>query len=161
MKYLLTLLAFLLASAFAAPAAAQDDPPAVVLPAVGETLALERGDRTPWAGMLVRDEDLFALQALVATTQLALTNARDLLAQTVAGRQALLEAAAGACAERVLLHDSLWHERRDELAGALAAARSREGPRWYEQPALWFAAGALVAAMISVGLLAAIGGGTP
>lgn len=132
--------------------------PDVTLPDVGETVALERADRAPWAGMLVRDEDLFALQSTVMTLGLSLTNARRLYDEALVGRATLLEAAGRACEERVTLHTSLWRERRDELAAALIESRRREGAQWYEHPALWFSIGVLVAGALGIAVVSAVGG---
>lgn len=124
--------------------------PSVELPAVGDTIALDVNARAPWAGMLVRDEDLFALQSSLMTTRLALDNAHRLYVEALAGRGALLEAAERSCVERVVLHDSLWRERRDELAASLAEARGREadGPAWFVHPATWFIVGALAGGVL-------------
>lgn len=132
--------------------------PDVTLPEVGETVALEHGDRAPWAGMLVRDEDLFALQSQVMTLQLQLGNLRSLYDEALAGRARLLEAAGRAADERVELHTSLWRERAAELRTALEESRRREGPEWYEHPALWFAVGAVLAGALGIGVAVAVGG---
>jgi hypothetical protein len=139
---------------------AQDLPavPEVTLPALGETVPLEPNERAPWAGMLVRDEDLFALQSTVMTLQLTLSNARTMLGEALSGRDRLVAEAVRLCDERVELHTTLWRERRDELAAALSASREREGPAWYEHPALWFAIGAIAAGALVIGLAAAVGG---
>lgn len=155
------LLVLLAALAWCGPAGAQVIPavPDVQLPEVGETAALERGDRAPWAGMLVRDEDLFGLQSRTMQLELQLANARTMYEEALAGRVTLLEAAGRAADERVELHDTLWRDRARELGAALDASRAREGAEWYEHPALWFAIGALVAGALSVGVAVAIGGG--
>lgn len=139
---------------------AQDVPavPEVALPEVGETLALERGDRAPWAGMLVRDEDLFGLQTRIVTLELELRNAATRYDEAIAGRAELVAAAVRAGDERVQLHTELWRARAEELARALEQSRSREGAAWYEHPALWFAVGAIVAGALGVGVAAAVGG---
>lgn len=129
--------------------------PAVELPHVGDTLALDANARAPWAGMLVRDEDLFALQSAVMTSRLALDNTHRLYLDALAGRAALLETAERSCAERVALHDSLWRERRDELARAYEKERSR-GISWYEHPALWFAIGGSVVGAVILGIASAL-----
>lgn len=149
----------LLVLGFASSAAAQDPLPlpSVELPAVGETLALDANGRAPWAGMLVRDDDLFALQSAVMTSRLALDNTHRLYLEALAGRAALLEAAERTCLERVALHDSLWRERRDEIARAYEKERGR-GISWYEHPALWFTIGGLVVGAIVLGIASALGG---
>lgn len=134
--------------------------PDVQLPEVGETVALERGGRAPWAGMLVRDEDLFELQSQVMRLRLTIENGRRLYQEAIAGRSALLEQAQRAADERVELHTALWRSRAEELAAALEQARAREGAEWYEHPALWFAVGAVVAGALCVGIAAAVGGGS-
>jgi hypothetical protein len=145
------------------PAHAQDLPevPDVTLPEVGETAALERGDRAPWAGMLVRDEDLFALQAQAFTLTLSLRNAEARVAEAAAGQARVAADAARLCDERLQLHVELWRDRRDELTALLEEARTRAaaGPDWYEHPALWFAIGGAVVGALVIGIAAAIGGG--
>jgi hypothetical protein len=133
--------------------------PDVVLPEVGETVALERGDRAPWAGMLVRDEDLFALQSSVMTLQLQLANLRRLYDEAIVGRRRLLEEAALASDERVDLHTRLWRDRVAELNRALVESRSREGAAWYEHPALWFAIGVIATGALVFGGFALASGG--
>lgn len=130
----------------------------VQLPEVGETFALERAERAPWSGMLVRDEDLFALQTQIMQLQMRIQNATTLHAETLAGRAALLIEASARCTERVELVEGLWRERRDELAHSLQESRSREGAEWFEHPALWFALGAIVTGALSVGVATAVGG---
>lgn len=132
--------------------------PDVTLPEVGETAALERGDRAPWAGMLVRDEDLFALQSEMMTTRLALENARRLFDEAIVGRSRLLTEAGAACEERVTTITALWRERRDELVAVLRDARAAAEPSWWEHPALWFALGVIVTGALTLGVVAAVGG---
>lgn len=140
---------------------AQDLPvPDVALPEVGETIALETNQRAPWAGMLVRDEDLFGLQARAFALTLELRNAEARIAEAIAGRDRVAAEAGAACTERVEVHTALWRERRDELARALEEARASAaaGPDWYEHPALWFVIGGAVVGALVVGIAAAIGG---
>lgn len=156
MKSALCLMLLLIAS----PVSAQDPVPPVPdvsLPEVGETLALERNDRAPWAGMLVRDEDLFGLQTQIVQLQMQATNAATLHAEILSGRTTLLAEAATRCDERVATVSGLWRERRDELARALAESREREGAAWYEHPALWFAIGAVVTGALGIGIAAGLG----
>ena len=129
---------------------------ATSLPEIGETVALEAGQRAPWVGMLVRDVDLFELQSQALSLRLQMTNARDLLSEAIAGRARLLEQAGETCQERVDLYSSLWRARVDELRFALDESRRREGPEWYEHPTLWFAVGALIAGGLAVGVSAAV-----
>jgi hypothetical protein len=137
---------------------AQDVNGAATLPEVGETVALERGDRAPWAGMLVRDEDLFALQSRIAILDLDLRNARTLYDEAIAGRAALLLEASRRCDERTETISGLWRERRDELLAVVAESRAREGPSWWEHPALWFAVGVIVTGALTLAVVAAVGG---
>lgn len=147
----------MMALAWSTGAAAQAAPE-LTLPEVGETVALERTDRAPWAGMLVRDEDLFALQTQILQLQMQIQNATTLHAETLTGRAALLAEAAERCTDRVDLVAGLWRERRDELAHSLEVSRSHEGAEWFEHPALWFALGAIVAGALSVGVVSIVGG---
>lgn len=142
----------------AASSTRAQEAPALTLPEVGETFALERTERAPWSGMLVRDEDLFALQTQILQLQMELANSRALQVETLAGRAALLAEASARCTERVDTIAGLWRERRDELARSLTESRGREGAEWFEHPALWFALGALVTGALSVGVVAAVGG---
>lgn len=157
--YLATLFLVTLAPLVTSAQDALPDVPDVTLPEVGETVALERGDRAPWAGMLVRDQDLFALQSQVMTVGLALANARRLYDEAILGRDRLLVAAARASDERVALHTTLWRERVAELRTALEVSRQREGPAWYEHPALWFAIGVIATGALVFGGFALAGAG--
>jgi hypothetical protein len=143
-------------------ARAQDLPTAEVqLPEVGETLALDPQERAPWAGMLVRDEDLQALQSHAFALELELRNARGRIDEVTAGRGRLLEEQARLCEERVQLHVGLWRDRAEEIAVQLEAARRRlaAGPEWYEHPATWFAIGGAVVGALVGAIAAAVAGG--
>lgn len=153
MALILYLLLFVLGNLAAPLVTKAQDPlplPAVELPAVGDTLALEANTRAPWAGMLVRDEDLFALQSAVMTSRLALDNTHRLYLEALAGRTSLLETAERSCVDRVALHDTLWRERRDELATSLQEAQRRAdaGPAWFVHPVTWLIIGAIAGGVL-------------
>lgn len=147
-------LAFVIVLFVAPLVSAQELPsvPDVTLPEIGETAALEQGQRAPWAGMLVRDADLFELQSGLMAARLQLENARSLYAEALLSRDRLLAAALAAGDERVELHTSLWRSQSERLAEELQASRSREGPAWHQEPALWFSIGVLatVAAVVAI-----------
>jgi len=142
----------------AAPARAQTQVapavPDVSLPSAGEVLALDAGERAPHAGMLVLDDDLFALQSELAGARLRLTADAQLAAQVLEARLAQERARTTAAEERVQLHDGLWSGRQRELLERVALAERRAERQWWEHPALWVVIGLVVgvAGVVAVGV---------
>ncbi len=134
-----------------APAEAQ-------LPAVGETAPLELGQRAPWAGMLVRDDDLFGLQTAVMQCRFSLQTGERLSAQILEARVAQEQARTAAATESAALHDRLWQDRATLLSQELVAAQRAGERQWWESPPLWFAIGVLVSGVLVAVLAAAVGG---
>lgn len=153
----LALLAFGL-GLFPSSANAQPTAPAAeaTLPAVGETVSLDVGQRAPWAGMLLRDDDVFGLQTAVMQCRFSLATGERLQAQILEARVAQEQARTAAAVESAGLHDRLWQARADQLAQQLVAAQRSAERGWWESPALWFAVGLVVAAAAGIGFAAAV-----
>jgi hypothetical protein len=143
-----------------APASPQAPPPVpeAQLPALGQTEALDAGERAPWAGMLVRDDDLFGLQSALMTCRFTLASDQRLAAQVLDARLEQERARTAAATESAALHDRLWSERADQLAAQVLAAQRSAERQWWESPPLWFAVGLVVATAAAVALALAFGG---
>lgn len=114
--------------------------------------AVRAGDRAPFDGMLVLTEDLVDLR-------LDLTSCEQRLRLDVQAERDRFEvllqverAATTAERERRELRDRLWAERAAEQAREVAALRRDARPSLWEQPLLWFAAGAAAATLVFVAL---------
>lgn len=116
---------------------------------VGDTASLTHGDRAPWDGMLVREEDLFGLQRQAFELQFRLDAETHLRASMVEAHAHEMAAVSTACQERIDLRTSLWEQRATELNASLASARAREGPQWWD----YLGAGAVG---VVIGLIAGV-----
>lgn len=136
----------------AATAQAQD----VAIPDPGETVALDQGERAPWAGMLMRDADVFAIQSSAITCQLTLASERTLAERILESRITQEHARTVAAEESAALHDRLWRDRAEQLARELAVAQSSASS--WASPWLWGAIGLVVGVAASVAIALAVGG---
>ena len=130
--------------------------PEAQLPALGETAPLEQGERAPWAGMLVRDADLFGLQTGLMQCRYSLSSGERLHAQLLEARLEQERARTLAATQSAELHERLWTQRAEQLAADLAAARASNS-QWWSSPALWFALGVIVTGAAAVALAMAVG----
>lgn len=153
MTRLLASLAFVGALAATGAAWAQDVPavPTVELP---EPRLLREGERAPFTGQLMAQDDVL----LWARTIEDLRHRLELDVRTERERcdvrLELERARTSAAAETLALHDALWTSRTEELRTAVTEARRGAERQWYESPALWFAIGAVVATGVLVAIVA-------
>ena len=124
-------------SAIASTALAQD--------AGGEIVALDQGERAPFAGMLVLDEDLVRWRHEIERLTFQLDSERTLAAAVLDSRIAMERANTQAAESRLELHTELWRAEAERLAAQ--AARQDE---WWRSPVLWFSVGVLVAVVAVV-----------
>jgi hypothetical protein len=151
---LLASLAFL--GALAATGAAAQDVPAVPAVELPEPRLLREGERAPFTGQLMAQDDVL----LWARTIEDLRHRLELDVRTEVERcdvrLELERARTTAAAETLVLHDTLWTDRVAELTAALVEARRSAERQWYESPALWFAVGAVVTAVATVAIAASL-----
>jgi anti-sigma-K factor RskA len=107
--------------------------------------------------MLVRDDDLFALQSGLMQCRFALTSGERLHVAILDSRIAIEVARTAAAVESAALHERLWRTEAERLAREAAAANERAGA-WYASPILWGLVGAVVSAAICVALALTVGG---
>lgn len=131
--------------------------PDVAIPDPGDTVALDAGERAPWAGMLMRDADVFAIQSSALTCQLTLASERTLAQRILESRITQEHARTVAAEESAQLHDRLWRDRAEQLARELAAAQARASDI-ATSPWLWGAIGLVVGVAVSLAIALAVGG---
>jgi len=127
------------------------------LPDLGAAEALETGERAPWAGMLLRDDDVYQLQSGLMQCRFALASSGRLHEQLLDARLTMERARTAAAVESAALHERLWTARAEQLARELAAAQSSASS--WASPWLWGAIGLVVGVAASVAIAIAVGGG--
>lgn len=150
-KWLLPYL-FVLAWLYAAPASAQAVPD-VELP---EPRLLREGERAPFTGQLMAQEDVLRWAATIEDLQHRLELDVRTERERCDVRLELERARTTAAGETLALHDTLWTDRVAELTRALTEARRSATREWYESPALWFAIGAVVATGAVIAVAASV-----
>lgn len=122
----------------------------------GEVSFVLQGRPAPFSGFLIEGEDLARWRFHIETLEYRL--ARD--AEAAAARLEVLldaeRARTSAAEERLLLRNTLWTQRTEELATALAEARRSAQREWWESPLLWFASGVIVAIAATIALAASL-----
>lgn len=136
----------------ASPASAQDVPD-VELP---EPRLLREGERAPFTGQLMAQEDVLRWAATIEELQHRLELDVRTERERCDVRLELERARTTAATETLTLHDTLWTDRVAELTRALGEARRSAERQWYESPALWFAIGAVVTAGATIAIAAAV-----
>jgi hypothetical protein len=119
--------------------------------------SLETGERAPWAGMLIGDDDLYTLQRDGRLCAAQLGMAERLRVELVDSHARIDAARQHAADETVALHDRMWAERVGQLSRELASARS-DASTW-ASPWLWGVIGLVVGVAAAVAIGLAFGGG--
>lgn len=157
MRIALLTIGFLLLSTCVARAQTLTVPPLVLpevtIPETHPIVALDANERAPRDGMLIDDDDLVAWRHEIERLRYELGAHVSLAAATCDLRVHEEQSRTGAAQAEMALHESLWTARAQELTTALATARGREGPAWYEQPVLWTIVGAILGGAV-VGVIA-------
>jgi hypothetical protein len=119
------------------------------LPEPGDILPLHRGQAAPQDGLLIDAGDLLGIQQgyermrfLLGLTQTRDTEICDVRVQVEHARTTAAE-------DRLTLRDGLWTARQTELLATIQQAQQQAQHAaergFFEQPAVWFAIGILVA----------------
>ncbi len=151
-------LSFLLSLLLMLPArsAAQETPEATELrlPEPEEILPLRRGAPAPRDGLLIGAADLLQIQQEYERMRYLLDRTTERDRETCDVRVEMERSRISACEERLRLRDDLWTARQAELTAALVeareATRAAAERSWFEHPALWFAVGVVVTAIVWV-----------
>jgi hypothetical protein len=157
---MLRVLAIILSVAVATlPARVVAQPPAAPadqfqLPEPGDILPLRRGQSAPQDGLLIDAHDLLSIQQEYERMrfQLGLVERRDTEVCDV--RVQVEHARTAAAEERLSLHDELWTARQTELLATIEQARQQARHAaergFFDEPAVWFAIGIIVASVAFV-----------
>lgn len=140
-----------------ARSAAQENPSEAAelrLPEPEEILPLRRGAPAPRDGLLIGAADLLQIQQEYERMRYLLDRTAERDRETCDVRVEMERARISACEERLRLRDELWTARQAELTAALVdareATRAAAERSWFEHPALWFAVGVVVTAIVWV-----------
>ena len=123
------------------------EPETGATPGEGEIAALRAGQRAPWAGLLIVQEDLVRWRLEIERLRFRLRVDVEALTARHGVELQLMEGRVTAERERTDLHDTLWQDRANGLAAELAAERVTE---WYEHPTLWYVLGAVTVVVVVV-----------
>lgn len=121
-----------------------------------EPRLLREGERAPFTGQLMAQEDVLRWAATIEGLEHRLTLDVRTEVERCDVRLELERARTTAAGETLALHTALWTARTEELTAALNEARRSGERQWYESPALWFAIGAVVTAGVTVALAVAV-----
>lgn len=119
------------------------------LPEPGDILPLRRGQASPQDGLLIDAHDMLQIQQEYERMRflLGLTQQRDTEVCDV--RVQIEHAHTTAAEERLALHTTLWEGRQQELVASVQQAQQQAQHAaersFFDQPAVWFAIGILVA----------------
>lgn len=156
-------LVLLLLLAPAAPSSAQASPneeeaaPEPTL-ALDDIVALRTRQPAPFAGLLIRQDDLVRWRLEIEGLRYRLSAETARHAEELAIRERLSAARLSAASERTELVESLWRARGVELTQRVREAEERAERSVWESPVLWFAVGLALGVLgMSLGLAAVAG----
>lgn len=121
----------------------------------GQIVALESGQRAPWAGLLIEQDDLARWRLTIDSLRFELRSERELSAarrevEIDLGRQRTL-----AAEQMLMVHEELWRGRVGQLSSSVLDLQRQlteeQRGHWYDSPLLWFGLGIAVTVVIVVG----------
>jgi hypothetical protein len=120
-------------------------------PGEGEIASLGRGQRAPFAGLLIAQEDLVRWRLEIERLRFRLRVDLDALRARHVVETRLAEGRVEAADDRTELHDQLWEEQASGLAAELLEERVTH---WYEHPILWYVLGVATVVAVAVAAVA-------
>lgn len=121
-----------------------------------EPTLLHQGDRAPFQGELITQEDLLRWAMRIEFLQRELVLDAQRADAVTAAKLDMERARTQAAEDRLRLHEALWTQRATLLGQEVTAARRSAERQWYESPVLWFCVGVVLTAGATIALAVAV-----